>query len=125
MKILIVDDSRMDRLLLMKVLQKLGVENEVIQAGDGEEGLKLLSDNKQDVRLILLDWQMPKIDGLEFMRGVAKVPEVATIPIIMITASSSEESQRQAREVNPHLAGYLVKPYKSEVLFEMVKQNLA
>ncbi len=124
MKILIVDDSRMDRRLLMSVLKKNGVENEVLQACDGEEGLKMLSENHQDVCLILLDWQMPKLDGIGFMKGVVQVPEVATIPIIMITASSSEESRRQAMDANPHLANYLVKPYKPEVLVQNVRQHL-
>ncbi len=120
MKILIVDDSLFDRKLLANLLKKAGVKNEILQAGDGEEGLKVLSGNYQDIGLILLDWQMPKIDGIEFMRGVVKVPAVAQIPIIMITASGSEENKRLAKEVNPNLAGYIVKPYRSETFISMI-----
>lgn len=121
MKVLIVDDSTMDRRLLAHTLKKNGVENEVIEAKDGEEGLSVLSANYQDVCLILLDWQMPNVDGIEFMRGVVKVPEVASIPIVMITASGSEDNKRYAHEVNPNLAGYVVKPYKPESLIELIK----
>ena len=77
MKILIVDDSLMDRKLLMNLLAKNGIENEILQAANGEEGLEILSSNFQDVCLILLDWQMPQMDGIEFMAGVIKVPAVA------------------------------------------------
>ena len=125
MKILVVDDSLMDRRLTMNLLKKNGIENEVLQAGDGEEGLKILSENYKDIALILLDWQMPKMDGLDFMKGVVQVPEVASIPIIMITASGSDDNRREAREVNPNLAGYVVKPYKPEDLLEVIKSKVS
>ncbi len=124
MKILVVDDSLMDRRLTMNLLKKNDIENEILQAGDGEEGLQILSENYQDIALILLDWQMPKMDGIEFMKGVVKVPEVAQIPIIMITASGSDDNKREAREANPNLAGYVVKPYKPEELLELIKSHL-
>ncbi len=119
-KILIVDDSLMDRKLLRSVLKKSGIENEIIEAVDGEEAIKLLSEYYKDVGLILLDWQMPKISGMEFMEAVMKVPLVASIPIVMITASSSEENKKQAYTVNPNLGGYVVKPYKPEKLIETI-----
>lgn len=121
MKILIVDDSLMDRRLTMNLLKKNGIENEILQAADGEEGLKVLSEHYHDICLILLDWQMPKMDGIEFMKGVVKVPKVSSIPIVMITASGSEDNKREARDANPHLAGYVVKPYKPDELLEIVK----
>src|SRR6185503_5461486 len=107
LKILIIDDSLMDRKLLMNVLRKNIVAVEFLEAVDGEQGIKVLSTNYQEIRLILLDWQMPKIDGIEFMKNVLKVPEVSSIPIIMITASSSEDNRKFAHEVNPKLAGYI------------------
>ena len=123
-KILIVDDSLLDRKLSMNVFKKAGIGQEILQAADGEEALKILSQNYQEIALILLDWQMPKMDGIEFMKGVTKVPEVAKIPIIMITASSSEENKKLAYQVNPNLAGYVTKPYKSEQLLDLAKPFL-
>ena len=123
-KILIVDDSLMDRKLTMNLLKKSGIENEVLQATNGEEGLKVLSENFQEIDLILLDWQMPVMDGLEFMQGVVKVPTVSNIPIIMITASGGDDAKKQARDVNPNLAGYVVKPYKPQELIDLIGQHL-
>ena len=123
-KILVVDDSLLERKLLISVLQKSGVKEEILQASDGEEGLKVLSANYQDVSLILLDWLMPKVSGLEFMKAVVKVPMVAGIPIVMVTASGSEENNKQARDINPNLAGYIVKPYKPDTVLMTVKPFL-
>ena len=124
MKILVVDDSLLDRKLLIGVLQKNGVQQEILQAADGEEALRILSNNLRDIGLILLDWQMPKMNGIEFMKGVVAVPQVATIPIVMITASGSEDNKRIAHEANPRLAGYIVKPYKVENLIATIKPYL-
>lgn len=124
MKILIVDDSVMDRKLTINALKKSGINNEILEAVDGEQGLKTLSENVQDVSVIILDWQMPNIDGIEFMKGVISVPATAKIPIIMVTASGSDENKKYARDVNPDLAGYVVKPYKAQKLAELVKEHL-
>jgi len=124
MKILIVDDSRMDRHMIIKGLKRNGVENGILEACNGEEGLEILSKNFQDVGLILLDWQMPKMDGMDFMRGVVKVPEVKSIPIVMVTASGSEEAKKCAKRVNPNLVGYIVKPFKQEILFKIISPYL-
>jgi CheY-like chemotaxis protein len=119
-----IDDSLMDKKLLTNVLKKFGIENEVLQASDGEEGLKVLSENYKDICLIFLDWQMPKLDGIGFMKAAVNVPEVSSIPIVMITASGSDDNKKQAHDVNPKLAGYVVKPYKPDVLVELIKPLL-
>ena len=123
-KILVVDDSLLDRKLLIRILKKAEIGNEIIQAENGEEALAILANQYKDIGLILLDWQMPKMSGIEMMEGVVKVPVVASIPIIMVTASGSDENKKYAWKVNPSLAGYLVKPYKPEALIEAVKRFL-
>jgi len=124
MKILIIDDSLMDRKLLINAFKKNGIDYDILQAVDGEEGLKVLSENYKDINLILLDWQMPKMDGLDFMKNVMSIPEVASIPIVMVTASGSEDNKKQAHEINPNLAGYIVKPYSIERLLEIVSPHI-
>jgi two-component system, chemotaxis family, chemotaxis protein CheY len=124
MKILIVDDSALDRKLLMRILQKAEIPNEIIQAEDGEQGLQMLAANFQDICLVLLDWQMPKLNGIEVLEGIAKVPAVADIPVIMVTASGADENRKLAYSVNPKLAGYIVKPYKPDQMIEAVKPFL-
>ena len=120
-KILIVDDSDLERELLSEVLRGAGVINEVLQARSGEDGIQVLGTRYKEISLILLDWQMPEMSGIEFMQAVVKVPAVANITIIMVTASGTEENKKKAKEINPKLAGYIVKPYTPESILEVVK----
>ncbi len=124
MKILAVDDSILDRKLLIRILVKAEIQQEILQAEDGEQALEVLADYHQDIGLILLDWQMPKMTGIELMAGMMKIPILSSIPIIMVTASGSEDNKRLAREINPKLAGYIVKPYKPEELLQIIKPYL-
>lgn len=114
MKILIVDDSLLDRQLLAGTLQKAGVGNEILQAADGETALETLKAERGDICLMFLDWQMPKIDGLEILKRVARNPETAALPVVMLTSASSPEDEEIARLLNPHLAGFIVKPLDPE-----------
>ena len=86
--------------------------------------MEVLANNYMDICLILLDWQMPKVSGIELMAGIVKIPELSKIPIIMVTASGSDENKRTAHQVNPNLGGYLVKPYKPEELLTAIKPFL-
>jgi CheY-like chemotaxis protein len=124
MKILVVDDSMLDRKLMIRVLMKSGITQEILQAEDGEQAMEVLASNYTDICVVLLDWQMPKVSGIELMAGVVKIPELSSIPIVMVTASGSDENKRAARQVNPQLAGYLVKPYKPEELIAAIKPFL-
>ncbi len=124
MKILIVDDSTLERKLLSSLIKKNGITNDVLQAENGEVALQVLASNFQDICLIVLDWQMPVMSGIEFMQGVVKVPQVAQIPIVMVTASSSEENKKQAQDVNPNLAAYVIKPYKPEDILNAIRPHL-
>ena len=122
MKILVVDDSVMDRKLNTHVLKKSGMDLEILEAKDGQDGLIKLKENAKDINLVLLDWQMPNVDGLEFMRQMIGDPEIASTPIIMITASSSDDNKQAAYAVNPNLTGYITKPYQPNQLVNLVKE---
>lgn len=124
MKILVVDDSLLDRKLIIRVLMKAGITQEIVQAEDGDQALEILAKNYRDFCVVLLDWQMPKVSGIELMAGMVKIPELSMIPIIMVTASGSEENKRAAYEVNPNLASFLVKPYKPDDVLAAVKPFL-
>jgi CheY-like chemotaxis protein len=120
-KILIVDDSLLDRKLLSRTLFNFGVKNEIIQADNGDSALELIAENLGDIVLMFLDYQMPNMSGLELMEGLVTVPATANIPIIMVTASAAEESRQAAYKVNPRLAGYLVKPFKPDQLSALIR----
>lgn len=115
-KILVVDDSDLERELLIEVLKGAGVRNEFLQARTGDDAIEVLGTHYRDICLILLDWQMPQMSGMEFMEAVVKVPKVATKAIIMVSASGTDENKKKAYGVNPKLSGYIVKPYTPESL---------
>ena len=123
-KILVVDDSSLDRKRMIEAIRNVQITHEILQANNGEEALAVLAKNYQEIGLILLDWQMPRMDGLEFMKGVIKVPQTASIPIVMVTASGSQEAQDCARDVNPNLAGYIIKPYDPADLISTISSHL-
>jgi two-component system chemotaxis response regulator CheY len=121
MKILIVDDSLLDRKLLSRSLTNAGVKNEIFQAENGEAALGIIAQHMDEICLMFCDYQMPNMSGIELMEGLVSVPATARIPIIMITASANEESKQAAYAVNPNLAGYIVKPYKPEEILAAMK----
>lgn len=120
-KILVVDDSDLERELLIEVLKGAGIKNEFLQAKTGDAAIQILGTRYKEIGLILLDWQMPQMSGMEFMEAVVKVPAVSNTPIIMVTASGTDENKKKARDVNPALAGYIVKPYTPESLVEVIR----
>ena len=119
-KILVVDDSDLERELLIEVLKGAGVQNEFLQARTGEDAIQILGTRYKEVGLILLDWQMPQMSGMEFMEAVVKVPVVSKKAIIMVTASGTDENKKKAWGVNPNLVGYIVKPYTPESLIDVI-----
>ena len=119
-KILVVDDSDLERELLIEVLKGAGVINDFLQAKTGEDAIQLIGTRYKEIGLVLLDWQMPQMSGMEVMEAVVKVPAVSNLPIIMVTASGTDENKRKARVVNPNLVGYIVKPYTPEALLDVI-----
>lgn len=121
MKILIVDDSLLDRKLLSKTLMNLGVKNEILQAEHGEAAMEIIARQMGRIAFMFIDYQMPHMTGVELMAALVKVPQTAAIPMAMITASAAEESRKAAYEANPNLSAYITKPYKPEQIMAAVK----
>ncbi len=115
-KILVVDDSSVQRKMIHQIIKQAGFENDVLEAGNGEDAIQVLGTNFKEVGLILCDWHMPEMNGVEFIAGVAKVQAVAEIPVVMVTTAGTEEKLKQAYSVHPNLKGYVVKPFTSEKL---------
>ena len=121
MKILIVDDSLLDRKLLSRTLTNSGVKNEILQAENGEAALGVIATNLDDIGLMFCDYQMSVMSCLDLIGALVQVPATAKIPIIMITASAAEESRKAAYDVNPGLLGYIVKPYKPDEIMALIR----
>jgi len=120
-KILLVEDSSVQRKMIAKIIQEAGYPNEVLEAEDGNAGIELLSVNYADIALVLCDWNMPNINGLEFIRAAANVEAVKTIPIVMVTTEGTEDKIEEAKGAHPNLAGYVPKPFTPQKLREAIE----
>lgn len=119
MKIFVVDDSDMNRKLLISTLQKAGVKNEILEAVDGKEALDVLEAEYQNICLLFLDWQLPKVDGLEILKQMARNPKTQSIPIVMLTSALSPESEEIAHLLNPNLKAFIMKPLNPAKIMEV------
>ena len=109
MRVLVVDDSAAMRTIIKRVLGALDVQ-EITEAGDGAEALVLFDQSEFD--LILSDWVMPKMDGLEFLKEVRK--RNPTVPFLMVTTEA--ERARVISAIQAGVSDYVVKPFTVEVL---------
>lgn len=115
MKVLIIDDSKMVKLLVKDFLSKLG--HEAADAENGEEGLKLVNSFKPD--LILLDYNMPIMDGPTFLKNY-KVQLNGAVPVIMMTTESSVKIIQEVLELGA--SEYLMKPFDQNILQDKITQ---
>ena len=106
MKALVIDDSRTMRRIVGALLEALGFE--VHQAGDGREALDLLDDGLE-VELACIDWNMPVMDGLEFVTRVRANPDRRQITLMMVTTESETGQIVRALAAGAH--EYLIKPF--------------
>ncbi|ERP31821.1 response regulator [Chitinivibrio alkaliphilus] len=114
MKILLVDDSSTMRRIQKTQLKNLGVED-VVEAEDGMDGLKVLAEN-MPVDTILLDWNMPRMDGLSMLEEVRKDDTYKDVKVIMCTSESEKTKVIKALKAGANQ--YMVKPFTPDVLKE-------
>jgi two-component system chemotaxis response regulator CheY len=115
-RVLIVDDNEYILRLIRMVVTDLGVAHSAI-ARDAVEAMKVLSGTNEGINLIICDWNMPGITGLEFLRKVRT--DYPAMPFIMLTARSDEGSVVLAKEVG--VSAYLVKPFSPLQLEKKLK----
>lgn len=116
--VLLVEDEPAQREVLSYNLQAEGFR--VVQAGDGEEALSHVRDELPD--LIVLDWMMPKLSGLEVCRQLKSRPETRRVPVIMLSARSEEVDRVRGLETGAD--DYVIKPYSITELMARVRANL-
>jgi two-component system chemotaxis response regulator CheY len=115
-KAMVVDDSRAVRMILRRTLEKHGYQ--VYEAGHGKEALEVL-DQHPDVGLMLVDWNMPEMNGLELIRAVRSDPERARIVLMMVTTET--EIEQMVRALAAGADEYVMKPFTEEVITDKLK----
>ncbi len=121
MKILVVDDSRIMRNVLKNILKEKEIdEDAILEASDGVEALKLLKSNKVD--LVLLDWNMPKLNGIELVKIVRAEEELKEIPIIMVTSEAARYNVMEA--IKAGVTDYIIKPIRGEIVHKKLEELL-
>jgi two-component system chemotaxis response regulator CheY len=117
MRALVIDDSRAVRMIIGSILRELHME--VSEAANGREALDQLQ-RTPDIELVLVDWNMPEMNGLDFIRAVRARPDCAGLRILMVTTEA--EGAQVTRALNAGASEYLMKPFTKDVL--VAKLNL-
>jgi two-component system, chemotaxis family, chemotaxis protein CheY len=113
---LVVDDSRAVRMIVCRTLRELGYE--VGEAGDGRQALEALGP-EGSVDLILADWNMPEMDGLELLRAIRSNPAQRDIPVIMVTTEAEITQMVTALENGAN--EYIMKPFTKDILVDKLR----
>jgi len=110
LNILLVEDDQVDVMNVKRAFEKNHITNPLFVAGDGLEALEKLRNGEvpQGRRLVLLDLNMPKMNGIEFLNELRKDANLAATPVVVLTTSNNERDKIEAYNLN--VAGYLVKP---------------
>lgn len=116
MHALIIDDSRAMRRILRQIVEPLGYN--VIEAGNGREGLEQLQ-RYDDVEVALVDWNMPEMNGLEFVQAVRADSAYERLKLMMVTTET--EPARMARALMAGVDEFVMKPFTSEILIDKLR----
>ncbi|HIE04961.1 MAG TPA: response regulator [Candidatus Latescibacteria bacterium] len=121
LKILVVDDSVTMRRILINILRMVGFD-QVVEAEDGVEAWAKLQ-SEEGIGLILTDWNMPNMGGLEFVKKVRGDPRFGEVPIIIVTVRGVKEDVIEAMKAGVN--NYIVKPFTPQVLREKIEKVLS
>ena len=109
---LVVDDSRAIRTILSKTLMELGFE--VREAANGKEALEVIQAEKTAVTLILVDWNMPEMNGLDLLKRLRQNPEFSSLVVVMVTAETELDHIAEALEAGAN--EYVMKPFTKDII---------
>jgi len=115
MKILVVDDFSTMRRIIKNLLRDLGFTN-TQEADDGATALPMLQGG--DFEFLITDWNMPGMQGIDLLKAVRADPELANLPVLMVTAESKRDQIVEAAQAG--VSGYIVKPFTAQTLEEKI-----
>jgi two-component system chemotaxis response regulator CheY len=117
MNVLIVDDFATMRRILKNIMRQIGFSN-IAEAENGKNALKHLKSNPID--LVLCDWNMPEMPGIDLLNAVRGDAELKAMPFVMVTAEAQKENILEA--VKAGVSSYIVKPFTAETVEEKLKK---
>lgn len=120
LNILLVEDDAVDVMNVQRAFQRAHIRNPLFVASDGEEALELLrrSSIPHGRRLVLLDLNLPRMNGIEFLKELRGDPALRTIPVVVLTTSADDRDKTAAFDL--HVAGYLLKPVGLKSFVELM-----
>lgn len=119
MKFLIIDDSMVIRNIHKNVLKEKKISEEgIFEADNGASALEIAQ--KEDIGLFMVDWNMPGINGLQFVKKIRAMPKYADTPIIMVTSEAAKYMVVEAIEAG--VTNYIVKPIHGNILWEKISK---
>jgi two-component system chemotaxis response regulator CheY len=116
--VMVIDDSRIMRNIVKNIFTTLNIPCNYLEAGDGVEALKLLCNAKVD--LILLDWNMPNLSGIEFLKKVRAIDLYKSVPIIMVTSEAAKLNVVEA--IKSGVTAYITKPINERVFLDKLSK---
>jgi two-component system chemotaxis response regulator CheY len=117
MKILVVDDSSTMRRIIKNTLARLGYKD-IVEAGDGVEAWQAMQENP-DIGIVITDWNMPNMNGLELVKKIRAEEKYKDVPIIMVTTEGGKKEVITALKAGVN--NYIVKPFTPQVLKEKLE----
>jgi two-component system, chemotaxis family, chemotaxis protein CheY len=117
MKVLIVDDFATMRRILKNIMKQIGF-SDITEADNGKNALKILKS--QPIDLVLCDWNMPEMPGIDVLNTVRADDDLKATPFIMVTAEAQKENILEA--VKAGVSSYVVKPFTAETVEEKLKK---
>jgi CheY-like chemotaxis protein len=120
LNILLVDDDEVDVMTVKRAFQKANITNPMFIASNGVEALQMLRSDTIPTarRLILLDLNMPQMNGIELLREIRKDPALKAITVVVLTTSNEDRDRVEAYQLN--VAGYLLKPVTFQTFAEVM-----
>ena len=116
--VLVVDDSRIMRAIVKNYFSVQEIPCNYLEAEDGIEALEILE--QEPIDLILLDWNMPKLSGIDFLKKVRAMPKYSKLPIIMITSESARYNIIEALKLGA--TDYIIKPINEKLFSEKISK---
>ncbi|GGG14280.1 response regulator [Dokdonia pacifica] len=121
--VLLIEDDTIEIMKLNRTISSLNLNHNIIEANNGEEALSILKEGNSLPDIILLDLNMPKINGIEFLKILKSDPSLKYLPTIVLTTSNNRKDLLECYKIG--IAGYVLKPLKYDDYVSKIEKLLA